>query len=182
MKTLYFATSNDNKFKEIRKLIPGVKQLKVELREMKTDDIKKLAIEKAKEAFQIVKKPVFIEDTGFFVNALNGFPGTNAGWIYKKLDGFNGVLKLMDGIEDRSATFVTVVSYFDGKKSRNFVGQKKGEISTEARGSDGWGYDPVFIPEGRDRTYAELGITEKNRISHRSIAIGKFLEWIKNGK
>lgn len=180
MKTLYFATSNDNKFKEIKELIPNIKQLKVELREMKTDDIKELAAEKAKEAFQVVKKPVFVEDTGIFINALNGFPGTNTGWVYKKLDGFNGVMKLMEGIEDRSATFVTVVSYFDGKKSKVFVGEKRGEISAAAQGSDGWGYDPVFMPEGMGRTYAELGMEEKNKISHRAIAIGKFLRWIKN--
>ena len=182
MKTLYFATSNDDKFGEIKKLMPYVRQLKAELDEPRTDDIKKIAIEKAKQAYKIVKKPVFAEDTGLFIDALNGFPGTNTHWFHKKMGSLKGLLKLMEDIGDRSAKFITAVGYFDGKNAKVFLGEKSGRITTEERGRAGWGHDPIFIPRGYNKTYTELGPEIKNRISHRTIAIKKFLKWIENGK
>ncbi|MBE0526443.1 MAG: non-canonical purine NTP pyrophosphatase, partial [Candidatus Thorarchaeota archaeon] len=91
--------------------------------------------------------------------------------------GYQGILKLLEGTEDRSARFVTAVGFCDGTHLESFVGEMKGTISEHPSGSEGFGYDPIFIPDGFTKTYAELSFDEKIKISHRSKAFRKFLEW-----
>lgn len=113
-----------------------------------------------------------MEDTGLFINELNGFPGTFSGWTLKKI-GARGILKLLQGSNDRSAYFETCIVYTDGKQTLTSSGRCDGSISDQVRGSSGFGYDPIFIPTGYTQTFAE-SITLKNKLSHRYKSLLEF--------
>jgi len=117
--------------------------------------------------------PFFIEDSGLFIKALNGFPGVYSSYVFKTI-GNEGILKLMRGVEDREAKFVCVIAYNDGKV-RIFKGEVVGKISNEMRGEHGFGYDPIFEYNGR--TFAEMG-EEKDLVSHRRRAADEFFSWL----
>jgi XTP/dITP diphosphohydrolase len=103
---------------------------------------------------------------------LNGFPGTFSGWVQKKL-GNGGILRLLDGTEDRTAYFEACIAYHDGKAIRTFTGCCHGTIASEARGAGGFGYDPLFVPLGYPQTFAE-NILLKNKLSHRYNSLLEF--------
>jgi len=144
--------------------------------EIRSDNVEEIAEAAARHAFMTLGKPVVLDDTGFFVSALRDFPGSYAGFVLKAI-GYEGILKLLDGVDDRSAKFVSAVGFFDGTHLKTFVGEMKGTISEQRSGTEGFGYDPIFIPEGFTKTYAELTFSEKVSISHRSRAFRAFLEW-----
>lgn len=122
------------------------------------------------------KVPLIIDDSGLFVDALKGFPGVYSSYVFKTV-GCDGILRLMDGVKDRSARFECCIGFVvPGGEPHITKGIAKGSISETKAGSGGFGYDPIFVPEGHSRTYAELDIAEKNRISHRGRAIANFLE------
>ena len=121
-------------------------------------------------------RPMMIDDSGLFVDALKGFPGVYSSYVFKTL-GCDGILKLMEGVKDRSARFECCIGFMSpGKKPTMVKGIAKGSISTEKSGTGGFGYDPVFVPEGYSRTYALFEVPEKNRISHRGRAIELFIK------
>jgi XTP/dITP diphosphohydrolase len=178
MNSLYFLSSNINKFIEIYQILHqyniDVKFLNIKLREIQADTLNEIAEEKSKYAFKAVSKPVIIEDDGLFIHRLNGFPGPNSSFVFKTI-GNSGILKLLYHIRDRSASFVSVFVYNDGNTVRTFVGKSEGRVSSKIKGP-GWGYDPVFIPTGSELTFGQL----KNRkisISHRGKAISAFAKW-----
>jgi len=178
MNSLYFLSSNINKFIEIYQILHqyniDVKFLNIKLREIQADTLNEIAEEKSKYAFKAVSKPVIIEDDGLFIHRLNGFPGPNSSFVFKTI-GNSGILKLLYHIRDRSASFVSVFVYNDGNTVRTFVGKSEGRVSSKIKGP-GWGYDPIFIPTGSELTFGQL----KNRkisISHRGKAISAFAKW-----
>ena len=178
MNSLYFLSSNINKFIEIYQILHqyniDVKFLNIKLREIQADTLNEIAEEKSKYAFKAVSKPVIIEDDGLFIHRLNGFPGPNSSYVFKTI-GNSGILKLLYHIRDRSASFVSVFVYNDGNTVRTFVGKSEGRVSSKIKGP-GWGYDPIFIPTGSELTFGQL----KNRkisISHRGKAISAFAKW-----
>jgi XTP/dITP diphosphohydrolase len=174
---LYFATSNGNKLREARSILGlPIKQLKVEMVEPQLWDIVEVSKEKVRQAYAIAKKPVFVEDTAIYIDALKGFPGPLISWVHKTI-GNRGLLKLLEGVKERTAKSMAVVSFYDGKEIRQFVGVEEGHIAESERGG-GWGFDPIFIPEGLDKTYGELGEEKKNEISHRAKAFKKFKDWL----
>jgi len=128
--------------------------------------------------------PIFVEDAGLFVEALKGFPGPYAAYVYHTI-GNQGILKLMADTENRGANFQSVISYCDSENSVDpvsFYGEIKGEITPAQRteqGKSGFGFDPIFQPEGSSRTFAEMTVEEKNGYSHRAAAIRRFAEWYK---
>jgi len=144
--------------------------------EIRSSDVEEIAGAAARHAFMTLGKPVVLDDTGFFVSELKDFPGAYAAFALKSI-GYEGILKLLEGVIDRSAKFVTAVGFCDGTHLETFVGEMHGAISEQPSGSEGFGYDPIFIPEGFSKTYAELTFAEKISISHRSRAFRKFLEW-----
>jgi XTP/dITP diphosphohydrolase len=169
---IYFATSNAHKFKEaeeiLRKLAPGItlKHLDFKHNEIRSDSIEEVAEEAVEAAYLLCNKPVFVEDTGLFIGALNGFPGTYSAWVQKKL-GNNGILKLLTGEKNRSAAFKACVAFkADAAPAKAFVGECKGKIAESERGSAGFGYDPLFIPNDEEQTFAENAAL-KNKRSHR---------------
>lgn len=144
--------------------------------EIRSHDVEEIARAAAQHAFMTLGKPVVCDDTGFFVTALKDFPGSYAAYALKSI-GYEGILKLLEGVEDRSAKFVTAVGFCDGTHLKTFIGEMRGSVSEHASGSGGFGYDPIFIPEGFSKTYAELTFEEKVSISHRTRAFRAFLEW-----
>ena len=176
-----FASSNKNKYQEAKKILGkfGIKVgfYKCNLTEIQADSIKEIANQKAINAFLKCKKPVIIEDDGLFINALGGFPGPFSSYVFKTI-GNNGILKLLK--TNRNAKFQSVIGFCDKKKKpKLFEANVKGKIAKNIRGK-GWGYDPIFTPSGKSKTYAEL--SDKNELSHRYQALKKFANWYLNKK
>ena len=179
-KILYFASSNENKFQEIKCLIPKENNLKIEffkidVKEIQSESIMEVAEDKARKAYNFIKNPLIIEDDGLFITGLNGFPGVYSSFVFKTI-GNQGILKLLEKNKNREAKFVSVFSFFNGKIIKSFTGENIGSISLEIE-SGGWGFDPIFKPENELRTYSQLGMQDKIKISHRTKALKKFLHW-----
>ncbi|TFG12869.1 XTP/dITP diphosphatase [Candidatus Thorarchaeota archaeon] len=179
---ILLVTQNEHKLRELTPLFNnyGVdfETSPLEKREVRSNSIEVVAREAAKYAFAEVERPLVLDDTGLFIDSLNGFPMAYPAFVLETI-GVNGILKLMKGETKRSARFVTAVGFADSDAVEVFTGEMIGEISLEEAGSGGFGYDPIFIPQGNERTYAELSFSEKIAISHRTRAFTQFLEWYK---
>lgn len=177
---LYFATSNLNKYKEAEKILGnyGLKLYKVNLIEIKDDSLRNIALTSLKFLTESFNEPVFVEDSGFFIKALNGFPGPIAGYVHKKL-GNQNVLALLKDKDDRSAYFKSVIAFkISSKDPVTFEGKTMGKIIDKERGSKGFDYDTIFQPGGSDRTFGEMSTEEKNDFSHRGKALKKLRVWL----
>jgi XTP/dITP diphosphohydrolase len=173
---IFFATSNAGKVEEASEILGragiSVRHFQFDYREMRSDSLEEIAQDAVTEAHRRCGKPVFVEDSGLFIDALNGFPGTYSGWVQRKV-GSAGILKLMHGVSDRRARFEARIAYHDGEGVSVFAGACPGSIAESARGSSGFGYDPIFVPEGRSQTFAE-NIQLKNNLSHRYKSLLEF--------
>jgi XTP/dITP diphosphohydrolase len=159
----------------------AVGMLRVKAMEIQSDNPEEIAKASAKHAFGKCHLPIIVEDAGLFIEALNGFPGPYASFVYRTI-GNEGLLKLMENVENRRAKFRSVVAYqsTELKAPICFEGEVIGEITTEIRkGKSGFGFDPIFKPANSDKTFSEMDIAEKNKHSHRAKAIRKFAEWYK---
>ena len=172
---LYFASSNKNKYSEAKEILSkfhlNLGFFEFAPVEIQSNSILEIATQKSLDAYLSCKNPVIVEDDGLFIPALGGFPGPYSSYIFKTI-GNEGILNLVKS--KRNAEFHSVIAYCDGKKPVLFQGVIRGAISKKQRGK-GWGYDPIFIPRGRTKTYAELD--DKNALSHRYAALGKFARW-----
>lgn len=167
MKELYIATANEEKLKEAMDILEvPLKLAKIEIDEIQSKDVTKIAHEKAKAAFEKVGKPVIVDDVSLSIDALNGMPGPYVKDFLEVL-GNQGLLRLLKDKQNRNLHVITTIGYHDGVQIYTFAGVLKGILSTEERGKDGWGFDPIIIPEGQTQTLAELGSEIKNKISHR---------------
>ena len=151
--------------------------------EIQSESLQEIASTSVINAFKCTGLPIFVEDAGLFINALGGFPGPYAAYVYKAIHN-SGILKLMEGTVDRLAKFQSVIAYLDQTLPQPvcFFGESKGTITTTERteqGKSGFGFDPIFQPDGSTKTFAEMTIAEKNGYSHRAMAIQKFAEWHK---
>ncbi len=175
---VYFASSNRNKFFEVRKILNefniNVGFYKCSLQEIQSNSLEKIASQKIDDAFAQCKKPVLIEDDGLFINSLKGFPGPYSSYVYETI-GNDGVIELLNS--KRNASFFSIIAYCDSSTKKFFKGKIDGKISRKIKGN-GWGYDPIFIPLGKTKTFAE--IKDKNKISHRFKALKKFANWFQN--
>ena len=172
---LYFVSSNNHKFQEAKIILDsfGIKLgfIKSTLEEIQSNSLKEIALCKAKDAFSKCKKPLIIEDDGIFINSLNGFPGPYSSYIFKTI-GNKGILNLLK--QNRKAKFVSIITYCDKHILQSFDAKIVGSISKSEKGK-GWGYDPIFIPNNSQKTFAELN--NKNELSHRYKALKKFSKW-----
>ena len=181
-KIAYFVTSNIHKFLEARNILAKYKlataKLRVEAIEIQDDNLEKIARFSVLDAVNNCNLPVFVEDAGIFIEALKGFPGPYSKFVFNTVT-LKGVLKLMDGVENRNAYFMSVIAFASPQEQPIcFVGKVDGKISLQQKGNSGFGYDPIFIPDDGDgRTFAELTTNEKNRLSHRGEALKLFAEW-----
>ena len=147
--------------------------------EIQSEKLEEIAMYSAINAVIHVKDYVVVEDAGLFIKALNGFPGPYSSYVYKKL-GVEGILKLMDGVSDRRAYFKSVIAFASPTGLvKIFEGVVHGEIALSARGSGGFGFDPIFIPKGERRTFAEMSVSEKNKYSHRARAFKELANWLR---
>jgi XTP/dITP diphosphohydrolase len=177
---LRFVTTNDGKWREVSALLAkhgiAVEKINAKVLEVQSDDLAEIARISALDAYRSFGGELFVEDAGLFVDALNGFPGPYSSYAYRTI-GVRGLLKLMEGVERRAAVFRSAVAYVDREGSVNvFVGEVRGFIATEPRGTKGFGFDPVFVPLGSERTFAEMDVEEKNRYSHRARAVGELVK------
>ncbi|MGQ9506247.1 MAG: XTP/dITP diphosphatase [Candidatus Bathycorpusculaceae bacterium] len=184
-KFIFFATNNINKFNEARRVLAEYKiavgMLRVKTFEIQSESLEEIAKTSAIEAFKKSNLPLITEDAGLFIEALNGFPGPYAAYVYKVI-GNKGILRLMENIENRKAKFQSVIAYCASKsETLCFKGEVAGIITREERrGNEGFGFDPIFEPlNGVGKTFAEMTVEEKNRYSHRASALRKFAEWYK---
>lgn len=187
---LFFGTGNAKKLNEIGQILGDQFEIKsfhdlpapleVEETESTLDGNARL---KALAFFEVTGIPCFADDTGLEVDALNGAPGVySARYAGPENDAeanMNKLLTALDGQSNRNAQFRTVIAWFDGHQIRYFEGVLKGTIAYEKRGKAGFGYDPIFVPTGSQRSLAEMDPSEKNAISHRGQAVQKLAAYLK---
>jgi XTP/dITP diphosphohydrolase len=172
---LRFVTTNPGKVREARAYLPEeVEQFDYDYDEIQSDDLAEIAARGAREAATEAEGPVFVEDSGLFVDALAGFPGPYSSYVYDTL-GIERVADLARAQDDRSARFRSVIAYCDGGTVETFEGSVVGRI-VAPRGEGGFGYDPIFEHGGR--TFAEMNPEEKNAVSHRGRALATFADWL----
>ena len=187
--TLVFASNNKHKIKEINSLL-GDSFTLLSLHDINiTEDIPEEepqiegnALAKARFVFNTCGLNVFADDTGLEITALNGLPGVNsarfAGENKDSSANIEKVLSLLGNTENRQARFRTVIALIIEKKEYLFEGIVNGTIIREKKGTEGFGYDPIFVPEGKIRTFAEMELAEKNTVSHRARAFEKLKEFL----
>jgi len=180
---LCFTTENKGKYAEASRI---ASEYRVKLRqvyrqkiEIQSDDLKEIARFAAKEASKAIGRPVVSEDSGFFVHALGGFPGPYSSYVYRTI-GYDGILRLMKRVRNRTAHFQAAVAFCKPKtRPVCFSGIVEGVISPRPWGRQGFGFDPIFVPnDGDGRTFAQMNAKEKNLISHRGRAFFAFFEWV----
>jgi XTP/dITP diphosphohydrolase len=186
---LIFATNNKNKVEEIKHLTNQKFQI-FTLQEVGIDidipephdTLEANATEKSMTIFKLTNEAVFSEDTGLEVAALGGAPGVkSARYAGEGRNMQDNIAKLLHELKDkpsRAAQFRTVASLIINGKEYQFEGICKGYITTTQDGTNGFGYDPVFIPEGSDTTFANMDVTEKNKYSHRKKAVQKLIDFL----
>ena len=190
--TLCFATNNEHKLEEARDITRGYFNI-VSLKEINCLEelpetmptLEGNSLQKAEYVFQKYQVPCFADDTGLEVESLNGAPGVYsaryAGEHKNSDDNINLLLKKLLNESNRKAQFRTVITLLGLEPApRYFEGVVPGIITVARRGASGFGYDPVFIPDGHDKTYAEMTLQEKSSLSHRAIALKKLEQYLKN--
>ena len=199
---IVFATNNQHKLQEIRDILGSDFEV-VSLKEIGCDvdipetgnTLEENALQKAQYVYDHYHISCFADDTGLEVEALDGAPGVHSARYAEGTDhdseaNMAKLLRELDGKENRQARFRTVICYIEQKnvcpcgctsikKVHQFEGIVKGRIATEKHGTEGFGYDPIFVPEGYDKSFAELGEEVKNGISHRARAVAKLVEYLK---
>ena len=180
---IWMGTSSDHKYEEAREVLTeyGVEleRLSIDRVEIQADDPELIAEYSLKVLD--VDVPILIEDAGLYIDKYYGFPGPYSSYALRTIDN-EGILKLMEGETERGARYLSAVAFRDGDTSVTFTGEVVGRIAMETRGTNGFGYDPIFMPEeGDGRTFGEMSAAEKARISHRARAFRKLGEWLRAG-
>lgn len=193
MKTLIFATNNKHKLQEVSQLLEGVVIIK-SLEEMgldgeipeTSDTLQGNSLQKAQWVWDRTHIDCFADDTGLEVEALDGRPGVYsaryAGEHCSFDDNVNKMLHEMEGKTNRKACFRTVITLMENGVPRYFEGRVDGQILTERYGKEGFGYDPIFMPDRFAVSFAEMPLEVKNRISHRGKAVGQLVDYLRNNK
>ncbi len=174
---LTVVTTNPSKAREVRQYFGGaieIDHIPLECPEYRSSDVSEIAREKAKFAYEKLKRPLIVDDTGFYINALNGFPGPYASYVQKTI-GNDGIITLMVGVADRRAYFETAIAFANKNGIRVFKGTIHGQV-VPPRGTEGFGYDPIFEWEGQ--TLAEMPPEKKAKVSHRGRALASFKNWL----
>jgi XTP/dITP diphosphohydrolase len=177
--TISVVTGNRHKFSEIAAVLSDIgeiDQVSFSCPEIQDDDIGVISQEKAMYAYSILKQPLITDDTGLFIPFLRGFPGPYAAFVEETI-GNPGILRLLEGVDDidRAAVFETAIAYADESGVRVFRGRIDGMIAYEPRGTNGFGYDPIFEVDGM--TLAEMSTEQKNSLSHRARGVMQFHDW-----
>lgn len=189
---LIFASHNENKVNEIRAVFPEDIRLfslndlnfheEIEETGSTLEENSKI---KAETIYRSTRKNVFADDTGLFVNALNGVPGvfsSRYAGTGNSLDNMKKLLKVLENESNRSAYFKTQICLIYEGETHFFSGEIHGQIMKEIKGTQGFGYDPIFVPDGFSKSFAEMNLEQKNSISHRYLAVEKLVKFIEKIK
>ena len=194
---LFIGTNNKHKIEEIKNILKGLDvelktpdDLKVNIKiEEDAMTLEGNAFKKAKGFYDVVQMPVFADDTGLFIDLICGRPGVcSSRYAGENATYDDNCKKLLEDMKDlpegsRTGEFKTVICYYENPESVHyFKGEVRGKILTSKRGENGFGYDPLFVPDEYDKTFAEMDAAEKNQFSHRARALAKFAEFLKNKK
>lgn len=186
MASLQFISSNKHKYQEmenkLRKYNYQINHFHYKYTELQADTIEEIAMASATSLSTIIQGDFFIEDSGLSIDALQGFPGPYSSYVLQTI-GWNGILQLMNHYDLRKAKFISVIVLIRNNKLDVFSGECQGIISHQGLGDEGFGYDPIFIPLKNDseaKTFAQLSIEEKNKISHRSKSVDKLIDFLIN--
>jgi non-canonical purine NTP pyrophosphatase (RdgB/HAM1 family) len=175
---IYFITSNKGKLEEVRAITGmDIRSKSIEIEEIQDVSVENVVKDKAVKAYSKIHKPVIVEDTGLYIKALNGFPGALVKWLVGAI-GPKGICRIIGKYNNRSAYAETRIAFYDGKTLKTFSGRIYGRISGSPIGANGFGWDPIFIPSGQRKTFAQMGASEKNEISHRRKAALKLKEFL----
>lgn len=174
---LYFITGNQNKLKEVKLVLPEVEQLDIDLPEIQEVDAKEIIKQKLLEALNHAKGEFIVEDTSLYLDCLKGLPGPLIKWFLKTI-GIDGLADIVEKLGDNKAEAKTIIGYAKNHEELFFFeGVVKGRI-VQSRGETNFGWDPIFLPYGFEKTFAEMGQEEKNKISMRRDALNKLKEFL----
>jgi len=176
-----FATSNKGKLEEARQVLGPlgftVRGRDAKGTEIQADTTAEVAARSSREAADKLRRAVIVEDAGLFVDELGGFPGVYSAYALRTI-GLGGIITLLRGSRSRRAKFVSSVAYCEpGGRPEVFDGSVSGVIADGPRGSGGFGFDPIFVPDGYEQTFGQLTLEAKCRISHRGEALRQFARW-----
>lgn len=163
-------TGNEGKAYEYESIL-GIKvtAVKDDLIEIQELDVAKVVERKAQDAYFKLRRPVLVDDTGLSLAEWGGLPGALVAWFLQSV-GPQGILKMAASVTNRRATATTAIGYANETGVQVFTGTMNGTLTTELRGNGGFGYDPIFIPDGHSQTFAEMSSEKKNAVSHRRLA------------
>ncbi len=177
-----FVTTNAGKFREVAALLQaqGVAVVREDRAtpELQADSLAEVVAHSVRAVAADLPGDFFLDDSGLFVDALGGFPGVYSSYAFRTI-GNAGILRLLEEVQDRRARFETVVGLRLHAHDYVFKGECHGTIAPEPRGAGGFGFDPIFVPNGHDRTFAEMAVEEKNAVSHRGAAAKKLVAHLK---
>lgn len=178
---ILFITGNEGKFREAKLIIPEAEQLDIDLTEIQETDARKIIEAKLLEAKKYQQGRFVVDDVSFYLDATPGLPGPLIKWFIKTI-GDNGLYEIAKNFNNYGATVKLLVGYLDNNgKIQYFEGAIKGTV-VQPRGENGFGWDKIFQPEGYTKTFGEMTIEEKNKISHRRIALDKLANYLKTEK
>ena len=170
MEQLTLITGNQGKAAEFSRLLgKDITHQKIALPEIQHTDVAVVATAKAEAAYQQLQCPVFVDDTGLYINAWGNLPGALIAWLLDNV-GNVGIVRMLEDWDDRSARVVTALGYCDENGVQVFVGEVTGTIAEQPKGENGFGYDAIFVPEGQTKTFAEMNDAEKDSNSMRALA------------
>ncbi len=178
---IYFITSNKGKFEEVKDILDScdVVQKKIGYPEIQTSSLEEVILFGLDSLTDTSMGHIIIEDSGLFIDAFQGFPGVYSAYVFQSI-GSCGILKLMEGIIDRQAVFRSMIGYRDNGCGdvALFEGVCKGFISEIPKGNTGFGFDPIFIPQGSNLTFAQMTKRKKNSYSHRGKSVRKLKKFL----
>ncbi len=182
MHEFVFITGNDNKARELGEILgTNIKREKLDLEEIQSLDLKEIAAHKVKQAYHILQTPVLVEDVGLIFHALGNLPGPYIKWFNQEI-GIDNYPTLLQPYENKKITATCMYCLYDGTTLHYFEGINTGTMADEARGERGFGFDRIFIPEGKSQTMAEMPPAEKHTLSHRGRALAKLKEFLTTAK
>jgi len=175
---LTFITGNQNKVKEVQALIPSITQKKLDLPETQDTDSQIIIQEKINEAKKHHSGNFIIEDTGLYLDALNGFPGPLIKWLLKSIKA-DGISQLANKLQNTAVTAKCTVGLHIDNQDHFFVGECRGRLVSPT-GETSFGWDAIFLPDGYNETFAQMSLELKNSISHRRVAVEKLVKFLEN--
>lgn len=179
MRPLYFITGNKEKFEELKFIVPDIEQLDIDFPENQELDAKKIIKAKIDAAFTHHNGEFIVEDTGLYLDCLNGFPGPLIKWLLAAV-GADGLFRIVDKMGNDHATAKTIIGYGKNPDDLYFFEGDVAGIIVSPRGASGFGWDPIFRPDGHMKTFAEMDREKKNEVSMRRIAADHLRDFLRS--